>query len=266
MAEWWPFDRSWAGDWRRNWSDMLAASSAMAASFGLPSPGSLRGDPFSVVVDAARAWLVGKPRTFRISGRELTLTLTDITVEGSDIARAIGQYGQVRIGAKDLEWDGHRFGRLDVLARNVHLRPGRQPALVAAPLLAEAFVPAQVASSWLAGASPRLTLTMQDGVPRLGLARAPWARLEVDTGADGHSILIRPRAVDLRGRRFPLRLPAFPLARPGLPQGFLLTAAEAVTGGFVVRGTLTEWHRPLAAADLERLLAAMRGGRDRLDL
>jgi hypothetical protein len=65
MAEWWPFDRSWADDWRRNWSDMLSVSSAAAASLGLPSPGTLPGDPFSTVMDAARAWLVGKPRVFR---------------------------------------------------------------------------------------------------------------------------------------------------------------------------------------------------------
>ncbi len=266
MADWWPLGRSWAEDWPRNWLGMLSESSALLASLGLPSPATLPGDPFTAVVGAARAWLVGKPRSFRVSGHELTLTLTDITVEGSDMARAVGQYGQVRIAAKDVEWDGYQLGRLEVLARNVHLRPGTSPALIAAPLLVEAFVPAQVASRWLAAASPRFRLTLPDDVPQLGLARAPWARLEVEAGAEGRSILIRPRALYLRGRRQSLRLPAFPLVRPALPPGLLLTAVKATAGGFVVSGTLSEYQRSLTRAYLERLLAGMRGGGERLDL
>jgi hypothetical protein len=266
VAEWWPLGRSWTDDWRRNWSDMLSASSALFGSLGLPSPATLPGDPFAAVVAAARAWLVGKPRSFRISGHDLTLTLTDIAVEGSDVARAMGQYGQVRISARDVDWDGYRLDRLEVLARNVHLRPGSQPALVAAPLLVEAFVPAPAASRWLAAASPLFNLTWLDGVPQVGLARAPWARLEVEAGADGRSIFIRPRALYVRGRRQSLRFPAFPLVRPELPSGFLLTAAEATAGGFVVGGTLSEWQRSLSRADIERLRTGLREGKDRLDL
>jgi hypothetical protein len=167
VAEWWPSGRSWAGDWRRSWSDLLSASSAVAASLGWPASDVLPGDPFSVVVDAARAWLVGLPKTFRISGRDLTLTLTDLVVEGSDVARAMGQYGQVRVYARDVQWDGYQLDRLEILARNVHLRPGRQPALVAAPLLVEVFVPASVASRWLAAALPRFEVTWRDGLPQL---------------------------------------------------------------------------------------------------
>jgi len=266
MADWWPLGRSWAEDWPRNWLGMLSESSALFASLGLPSSATLPGDPFAAVVGAARAWLVGKPRSFHISGHELTLTLTDITVEGSDMARAVGQYGQIRIAAKDVQWDGNQFGRLEVLARNVHLRPGGQPTLVVAPLLVEAFIPAPVVSRWLAGASPLLNLAWKDGVPQLSLARAPWARLEVEAGADGRCILIRPRAVYLHGRRQSLRFPAFALARPALPRGLLLTAVNATADGFVVSGTLSEYQKPLTRAYLERLLAAMRGGGEHLDL
>jgi hypothetical protein len=245
---------------------MLSVPSAVAASLGLPEPGIMPVDPFGTLVDAARAWLVGKPRTFRLCGRELTLTLTDIAVEGPDMARAMGQYGQVRIRARDVEWDGCQLGRLEILARNVHLRPGSAPALVAAPLLVEALVPGSAASRWLPAASPRLALTVRNGVAQLSLARAPWARLEVEAGAEGRCILIRPRALHLRGRRLPVRSPAFRLAQLKLPRGLLLTAAEPTPDGFVVRGTLDEWHRSLSRADVERLLTAMRGGRDRLDL
>ena len=65
MADWWPFDRSWADEWRRSVAGMLSASSSAAASLGLPQPRTLPGDPFGMLVDAARTWLTGKKRTFR---------------------------------------------------------------------------------------------------------------------------------------------------------------------------------------------------------
>jgi hypothetical protein len=41
---------------------------------------------------------------------------------------------------------------------------------------------------------------------------------------------------------------------------------EAVAGGFVMRGMLGEWQRSLTREGVERLLAGMRAGNDRLDL
>ena len=60
-------------------------------SLGLPAPRTLPGDPFGMLVDAARTWLTGKKRTFRFPEGDLTLVLEDIAVEGSDLARIIGQ-------------------------------------------------------------------------------------------------------------------------------------------------------------------------------
>jgi hypothetical protein len=111
MADWWPFDRSWGDEWRRSVAGMLSASSAAAASLGLPQPRTLPGDPFGMLVDAARTWLTGKKRTFRFPEGDLTLVLEDISLEGSDLARIIGQYGQARILARDVEWDGYQFER-----------------------------------------------------------------------------------------------------------------------------------------------------------
>ena len=59
MAEWWPFDRV----------------RAAAQSLGLPTPGIFPGDPFSVLVDAARAWLINSKRTISFGGDELTITI-----------------------------------------------------------------------------------------------------------------------------------------------------------------------------------------------
>jgi hypothetical protein len=266
MAEWWPFDRSWTDEWKRTWTEIISRSSAAAASIGLPPPGILPGDPFSMVVDAARAWLTGKKRTFRFSGHDLTLTLSDISVDGADLARVMGQYGQVRITARDAQWHVYSLERIEIRASNVHVRPGVRLSLVTAPVHCEAFVSASFASNWLATVSPLLELTLVAGVPQVGVAGAPWVRLEVETGAEGQSITVRPRALYLLDRRVSLRFPAFHLALPEMPAGFMLTSVEPAPGGFLVRGLFTEWQRSLSRDDVERLLAGMRAGQDRLDI
>ena len=227
MADWWPFDRSWADELKRNWTEVLNMSSAAAQSLGLPQPSFLPGDPFGMIVDAARTWLVGKKRTIRFSGHELTMVLADISVEGSDLARAMGQYGQVRFTARDVRWGDHQFERMEVRARNVHLRPGTRPVLLVAPVLVEAFISIPAASRWLATVSSRLELTVQAGVPQVGLAGAPWVRLEVDAGVGGTSLRVQPRALHLLERRLSLRSPAFSLPVPALPSGIVLTSVEA---------------------------------------
>jgi hypothetical protein len=256
MADWWPFDRSWAEEWRRNWTEVLSLSSAAAASLGLPQPSALAGDKLAAIVDTARAWLIGKKTTFSLDGRDLTLVLEDLSVEGPD---------QVRIRARDVEWDGYQFGRTEIRARNMHLRPGTKPTLVAAPVLWEAFMPASAASRWLAAVSPRLALAMRAGVPQISMAGAPWIRLEIEAGAEGKSIRVVPRALYLLDRRVSVLAPAFHVAAPDLPLNGMLTSVAPAPGGFVMRGVLTEWQKSLSRADLERLLAAMRAGRDSAD-
>lgn len=265
MGDWLPFYRSWAEEWRRNWGEVVSASSAAAASLGLPQPGTIPGDPLVMMVGAARSWLIGKRRAFRFGGHDLTLVLADISVDGPDLARAVGQYGQVSICARDVGWGGCQFERMEIRARNVHVRPGTRPALVAAPVLCEALVPAPAAARWLAARSPRLSLTLAAGIPQIAVAGAPWARLEVDAGAHGRSIRIQPRAVYVGNRRWPVRFPAFDLSLPVLPGGLMLTSVVPAPGGFVLRGVISEWQRPLAPDDLERLLTAMRG-KDPLDI
>ena len=192
MAEWWPFDRSRTEEWKRNLTELLAMSSAAAASLGLPQPGTLTADPFALVVDAARARLVGKKQTFRFAGRDMTMTLSDISVDGADLAKVVGQYGTVRIYALDVHWGPYHLERLEIRAQNMHLRPGTRPTLVAAPVFSEAFISASFASRWLAGVSPWLELVLQAGVPQVGAAGMPWLRLEMETGAEGRSIRLRP--------------------------------------------------------------------------
>lgn len=265
MTEWWPFDRSRLEEWKRGWTEILAVSSAAAASLGLPRPGTLASDPVTALADAARAWLLGKRKTFRFSGREVTLTLSDISVEGVDVARFAGRYGRIRVTARDIQWDAYRLERLEIRARNVHLRLGVGMTLVAAPVFCEAFISASAVSCWLATVSPRLELVMRAGVPQIGLTGVPWVRLELEAGAEGRNISLRPRALQIFGQRVALRSPALFLSPPALPAGLILTSVSPAAGGFLVRGLFGEWQRSLSREAVERLLAGMRAGRDRLD-
>ncbi len=266
MTEWWPFDRSRTDEWKRSWSDIIAMSSAAAASVGLPQPGTLPRDPVAALVEAARVRLIGKKRTFPFSGHDMTLTLSDISVGGADLARVVGQYGNVGVSARDVRWDVYQLERVEVRARNVHLRPGARPTLVAAPVHCEVFVSAAFASRWLAAVSSQLEMVMQEGVPQLGAKGVPWVRLEFQTGAEGRSISVRPRAVYLLDRRVSLRSPAFFLPIPDLPEGFMLTSVDPAPGGFLIHGQFSEWQQSLSRETVERLLAAMRAGTERLDV
>jgi len=138
--------------------------------------------------------------------------------------------------------------------------------LVAAPVTCEGFMPAAAASRWLAAVSPQLEMVLRDGVPQVGVIGAPWARLEVETGAEGRSIHIRPRALHLGDLRLGLWSPTFSMSLPALPGGAMITSVQPVAGGFVMRGTLSEWQRSLSREGVERLLAGMRAGKERLDI
>jgi hypothetical protein len=133
-------------------------------------------------------------------------------------------------------------------------------------VLREALVPVPAVSRWPGTVSRRLTRTMRAGVPQIGVAGARWARLEVEAGARGRSIRIQPRSLHLLGRRLPLRFPAFHVSLPVLPGGIMLTSAVPASEGLVLRGVVSEWQRPLSGEDIERLVAAMHKGEDRLDI
>ncbi len=262
-----PFDRWWPDEWKRTWTELLSLAPAAGALMGLPLPQTLPGDPFGAIIDAVRARLIGKNRTFRVKGRDLTMVLDDISVDGTDLARSMGQYGEVRIAARAVEWEGGRLERMEIRARNVHLRPGAAPTLVAAPVLWEVDIPASFASSWLAAVEPRFDLAIGASGAYIGLAgRAPWARVEVETGGEGRSILLRPRALHVGSRRLPLRLPAYHVSLASLPSDVVLTSVEPHSAGVVMRGFVSEWRRSLSQGDVERLVTVLRAGQGRIDI
>ena len=266
MAAATPFDRWWPDEWKRTWTELLSLSPA-GALMGMPFAQTLPGDPFGAIVDAVRARLIGKNRTFRVKGRDLTMVLDDISVDGTDLARSMGQYGEVRIAAHDIEWEGGQLEQMEIRARNVHLWPGTAPTLVAAPVLWEVNIRASFASSWLATVEPRFDLAIDASSPHIGLAgRAPWARVEVEAASEGRSILLRPRRLRLGSRRLPLRLPAYHVSLASLPSDVVLTSVEPLPAGIVMRGFVGEWRRSLSQGDVERFVAVLRAGQGRIDI
>lgn len=257
MAESW-LDPRRANEWTRAWMEMMSTSASAA---GLPAGARLGWDPIGVILDIARDRLVGRRLTLRAGPSDLSLALDSLSVDSADIARSVGQYGTVRIVAHDLEWRGVRADRLEITADNVHLRPGSSPTLVTAPVRWEAYLPAASVQGWLAEANPRFSVGFDAGGPFVGLARrARWARLEIDTVAEGRSIRIKARALRLGHRRVALRLPGYNLVLGSLPQDAVCTGVEPDGQGVTVRGLLTEWQRSVTRADFERLLASLRAG------
>ena len=267
MAEWWPFDRSRTDEWKRTWTEIISRSSAAAAAIGLPQPGTLAGDPFAVLVAAARAWLTGKSETFRFSGHDLTLTLSDISMDGATSPGSSTGAGKVHISTRDVQWHVYQFERIDIRASNVRVRPGTRLdaewhagslrglhlGLVRLQLAGHRVAPpgaghgetASRRSAWLACRGPGWKWKRASRAAPSACGRAPFT---CSTGA----CLCGPQH--------------FRLTLPELPAGFMLTSVEPAQAGFLVRGLFSQWQWSLSRDDVERLLAGMRAGQDRLDV
>jgi hypothetical protein len=258
MAMWFDPRRTedWSAEWLRLWGSPPAATDP-APSWLLPV------DPLRSLLDAAKELVVGRRLTVPVGEKKVSFVLDGVEVEASDLVRATGHYGQVVVRGRDVEWAEARIARLEVRARNVHLRPGRTPTLVAAPIRWEAQVAASQASAWLSSVAPHLRVAVddEDGV-RVSLAgAAPTVDLQVEPRALGRAVRLVPRSLGWSGRRIGLRLPGYTVDLRGLPPDVAVTAVEAGGDRVVVRGVVTEWQRSLSRADVDRLLTKLRSGR-----
>ena len=116
-----------------------------------------------------------------------------------------------------------RLDRATAVLRNVHLRAGTPPVLVAAPVELSLELPAGTLDDLFRVAAPRLAGEIgPDGIARLRLARRPAVgHLEVDVNLDGSTLWLKPRALVLRRKRLrlPGRTPAYRVRLPELPHG-----------------------------------------------
>ena len=209
---------------------------------------------------AVKLSLTGRRRRFVLAGREVTTEIVDLAV-ATGPGLAIGQFDDVRLDLKDLDWNGRRVSTLRITGRNVHLRPGLSPTIVAAPVLLDATVDADAIESWSSPWARRFQLDVgDDAVARIRLrGREHLGALEVDLRIDNGSLVIDPTAVVAAHRRFRgiARLPTFrvPLL---LPKGIKLTGITLLSRAISVSALVPEWSESLVVTDVQQFARLLR--------
>lgn len=225
---------------------------------------------YRTLFETARRYLVGRSFTVRTNAGDLRLTLTGLDARLDPLALSVGQLDDVRIVAENLRFRDHRIARATVLARNVHVRPATVPELVAAPVELTITLDAETVTDLLRRRVPWLAAEV-DAHATAGLR---WQRrpdlgwVEVDVDADGMTLWCRPRAVHVRGRRWPVpaRTPAYPVRLRSLPPQLRLTGVETEPGVVRLHGVLSTWRKSVPTRRLNELLRQIRSAAGLLDL
>lgn len=211
-----------------------------------------------MLTDSLLAWLFtparrifpGRRITVRLDGRDLTLTVAQVDARLNVAGLSSGRLKNIRVIARDIEWDGNRLDHASAVLRNVRLRSTAPPVLMAGPVELKLELPDLVLDDLFRWATPRLTGRIgSDGVARLHWARRPAiGNLEVDARVEGSTLLLRPAGLVLYGKRMglPSRLPAYRVRLPDLPRGLQLTGVTFRPHLLCLSGTLPEWRLDLA--------------------
>jgi hypothetical protein len=205
-----------------------------------------------------RRLVVGRRLAVRLDDGDLMLTVTEFESRLDVRGLSVGQLNDVRLAARDIYWNGHRFDRATAAMHNVHVKPTAPPMLVAAPVELTLEIPAPVLDDLFRWAVPRLSGEVgADGIARLRLARRPLlGHVEVDARLDGSTLWLRPRGLAVRQSqwRLPARTPAYPVRLPELPQGLILTGISFAPGVVCLSGTVPEWRMDIPRKRLEDII------------
>lgn len=256
---------------RLRWDDPFGALdtlSSLWSSTGLPLVGNGAAQavaaPYRTLFTTLQQLLVGKQVTVRIGNHDVMLTVTELDSALEPQGIAFGQLGQVRVAARDIRWDQQHLERAVAVLRNVHIRPGVPPLVVAAPAELSSVLPAEIFNDVLRQAAPRLCGELcDDGNARLSWARLPgWGSIEVSVDVVGTMLWLRPRALITRRRRWtlPARCPAYRVPLPELPRGLLLTDVNLGLDTLELSATLPEWRTELPLRHLENLITGLSQG------
>jgi hypothetical protein len=259
---------------RLRWDDPLRALDALGAlwsSTGLPSvtAGAAQAvaAPYRTLFASLQQLLVGKRITVRMGDHDVTLTVTELDSELEPRGLTVGQLGEIRVAASDIEWGDQHLQRAVAVLRNVHIRPGVPPLVIAAPAELSTELPANVFDDMLRQAAPRLHAQLNaDSTAQLHWARRPgWGSLEVDVDVVGTTLWVRPRALltgltKQRRWKLPGRTPAHPLPLPDLPHGLLVTGVTIGTDSLQISALLPEWRMDLPLRHLEDVISQLSQG------
>lgn len=239
--------------------DML--SSVWSSAAALPPVSSGAAVAYRTLFITIKRLVVGRTLTVRLDSGDMTLTITEFDSR-LDVRRlAVGQLNDVHLAASDIGWEQRRFDDARLVLRNVHVRPGVPPVLVAAPVEITLEMSSQALTEVVGFTFPRLAAHVgEDGVARLTWARRPglgW--VEVGVQVDGTTLLLHPRVVQLGRRRWrlPTRVPAYPVALPELGSGLTLTDLSLGPGTVTLSGSLPEWRAEVPRARVEDVLTQL---------
>jgi hypothetical protein len=253
------------------WDDPFRALEMLASlwsSTGLPSVSAGAAQavavPYRTLFATLQQLLVGRQLTVRIGDHDVTLTVTELESELDPQGLAVGQLGEVRVAARDITWDENRLQSAVAVLRNVHIRPGVPPLVVAAPAELSSELPKDVFDDLLEQVAPQLRSELgEDGTARLRWARRPgWGGLEIDADVTGKTLWLRPRAFVTGQRRWklPVRTPAYQVPLPELPHGLMITGVELASDTLRISGLLPEWRMELPMRALEDLITQLSQG------
>ena len=256
---------------RLRWDDPLRALDLLGSlwsSTGLPSvtAGAAQAAalPYRTLFTTLQQLLIGKRVTVRMGDRDVMLTVTEFDSELEPRGLAVGQLGEVRVVACDIGWDQHRLQHAVAVLRNVHIRPGVPPVMVAAPVALSTASPANIFDEVLHRAAPQLLAELRtDGTARLHWARRPrWGSIEVDAEVVGTALWLRPRALVTGQRRWtlPTLTPAYPVPLPDLPHGLLVTGVTLGSDSLQLSAVLPEWRMELPLRHLEDVISQLSQG------
>jgi hypothetical protein len=232
--------------------------SSLWSSTGLPSVSVGAAAPYRTLFTTLQRLLVGREMTVRVDRHDVALTVTEFDSPLDPRALAVGQLGEVRLAARDVNWDEQRFDSASAVLHNVHVRPGVPPVLVAAPVELSLVLPTEVVDVVLRRVAPQLRGELGvDGSARLRWSRRPaWGSLEIDVQPVGSTLWLKPRALITRRRRWGLtpRVPAYPVRLPDLPRGLLVTGISFGADSLQLSGLLPEWRMKLPLRRLEETI------------
>lgn len=236
--------------------DML--SSLWSSAAALPPVSAGAAVAYRSLFMTIRRLVVGRTLTVAAKSGDITMTVTEIE-SSLDVGRlAVGQLNDIELKATNVTWANQVFDNAGVVLRNVHLRPGVPPVLVAAPVDVTLEVPTSALSDLISSALPRISGHVDsDGVARLRSARWPGlASVEVDTTLDGSTLWLAPRVLRLGGSRWslPNRIPPYPVHLPNLAGGLTLTNFELSPNAVHLTGRLPQWRAEVPRARIEDLL------------
>jgi hypothetical protein len=256
---------------RLRWDDPLRALDVLGSlwsSTGLPSVTSGAAQavtvPYRTLFTTLQQLLIGKRVTIRIGDLDVTLTVTELDSELEPRGLAVGQLGEVRVAACDIEWGQQRLQRAVAVLRNVHIRPGVPPLAVAAPVELSTALPAEIFDDMVRHAAPQLHAQLNaDRTAQLHWVRRPgWGSLEVDVDVVGTTLWVRPRTLVTGQRRWklPKRTPAHPVPLPDLPHGLLVTGVSLGVDSLEISALLPEWRMELPLRHLEEVISQLSQG------